>query len=79
MNQLSAKEMFEKLGYTCVKNNCEIITYRYYTEKVCFDSEYKSVTVCDEGSDYDAQPMSFDIPTFKAIQKQLEELGWLEE
>lgn len=73
----TAKELFEELGYTYKENKSDFMYERCITENVYFDCKYKCVTVCDGYSDHDRMPMSIDIPTFRAIQKQLEELGWL--
>ena len=78
---MTAKEMFEKLGYTCVKTNSEVIAYRYYTEnKISYIhdidfwlriKEYCSIEYLDG--------VYFSVELHKAITKQMEELGWLEE
>ena len=90
----TARELFEELGYTCEKSNGVVITYRYYTAnkgtytlEIDFWFDLKkyyafensgglSIESSIESCNY--QTMGIDMPTFKAIQKQLEELGWLE-
>lgn len=79
---MTAKEMFEELGYTyfisyntvqCFKNTWEHMQ-TYYS--IIFDFKTKSVELSKEyGDDY--YIFVVDMPTNKAIQKQLEELGWL--
>lgn len=73
---MKAQEMFEELGYGYFeRNNC--IHYEWEDESkthwanICFNLDYKLVFACQ---DYD--PMQIDMPTFKAIQKQIEELRW---
>lgn len=76
----TAKEMFEELGYKyisdefglidCIKvenNNCYHIAYCYH---IAFG-------VKDFWATENYRPMDIDMPTFKAIQKQLEELEWI--
>lgn len=77
---MTAKEMFEELGYkfresTFVINRND---YFYYenTRKdklICFYLNKKEVLT----SQY-KESMIMDIATLKAINKQCEELGWLE-
>ena len=74
---MTAKEIFKELGYKYLeRNNC--IHYEWEDESkihwanICFNLDYKSVFACQ---DYD--PMQIDMQTFKAITKQMEELGWL--
>ena len=66
---MSAKEMFEELGYNKVVSNDFLIEYTNYeiTKKVVF---YK---ILKEVLSYEA---TLTIPLLKAINKQVEELGW---
>ena len=77
----SAKEMFEKLGYKytesdyCIQYSTNIDTTDY--------SEYHYVTFEKATITYTARlgfydTFAIDMPTLKAINKQCEELGWLE-
>lgn len=77
----SAKEMFEDLGYEKVVTGSEIrnenfITYNNEKENklIGFRKWFKDFHAFEDKGD-----MDIDMPTFKAIHKQLEELGWLEE
>ena len=76
---MSAKEMFEKLGYEY--NECyfeedlDEIYYRKkgkYTPQIKFSLNHKCVTVYREGN----KSSAFDIKLLQAINKQIEELGW---
>ena len=82
----TAREMFEELGYKI---------YEIYQKHVCYNKEveinniiflyiitFKDKTYhayqCTE-EDYGDDGITIDMKLFKAIQKQLEELGWLDE
>ena len=76
---MTAKEMFEKLGYKYCTSEFETNKDKYFyyedihEEKVVrFDLVYKEIWVSKN-----CEPTHVDIPTIKAIHKQLEELGWL--
>ena len=76
---MSAKEMFEKLGYECYE--CEsTIQYLANYEIV---SKSKEITFLLLSHSFYAQhyfnPLNVTVDEFKAIQQQLKELGWLEE
>ena len=72
MKEKSADEMLEELGY---KKNFED-KYRANYENngfetiINFDKEYKDVRVYNNG---------FDMQELQAINKKVEELGWLDE
>ena len=78
-----AKEMFEELGYKNIRDNCNYIEYEkaidfahlvytFYVGAHCFE---KSVFV-----DKNFKEIAPIYPNeVKAINKQLEELGWLDE
>ena len=77
----SAKEMFEGLGYeySVEDDRCGKFI-DYWVEEDETDNWYhirfnisSKTYYADEGWG----KMHIDMPTFKAIQKQLEELGWL--
>ena len=75
----TAREMIEELGYESSADDYYIeCSYddknEGYWKRISFDLREKTFDAVDT---YDA--MNIDIPTFKAIQKQLEELGWLYE
>lgn len=75
---MSAREMFEELGYELNKELGSEINRIYYEKKtipnypntfIMFDLDYQIISNdCD-----------ITINEFKAIQKQIEELGWLDE
>lgn len=67
---MTAKEMFEKLGYNKVVSNEYLIEYTNceITKKVVFYKNLKEVL---------SYETTLTIPLLKAINKQVEELGWL--
>lgn len=68
---MTAKEMFEELGYEYERNeysiNCET-----GSGGVHFNLEYKHYTIEDSVS-----ILKLDIDLHKAITKQMQELGWI--
>ena len=75
----SAREMFKKLGY--VRLNIFPLSIDYVKQINLKDAKIISFTL--KSKSYYAMDrniaMGIDMPTFKAIQKQLEELGWLDD
>jgi len=72
---MSAKEMFEELGYkydTYVKNIIFSKDFEYATVELYFDIETKNLII---QSNKDIA-FEFSINELKAINKQVEELGW---
>lgn len=76
---MSAKEMFEKLGYlqyigTRPKYPADFIQYKNYDEQRTITFELGTIECgwCDE-----QYPLAFNIQELQAINKQVEELGWL--
>lgn len=76
---MTAKEMFEELGYEY--NECyfeqelDEITYSKdgeYTPQIMFSLNHKVVKVYRQEN----KSSSFDMKLLKAINKQIEELGW---
>lgn len=65
--ELSAKEMFEELGYTYYKSN-NMILYEISEINYFLFSPDKEITVGDYG---------IDVATLKAINQQCKELGWI--
>lgn len=65
--ELSAKEMFEKLGYTYYKSN-NMILYEISEINYFIFSPDKEITVGDYG---------IDVATLEAINQQCKELGWI--
>ena len=86
---MKAKEMFEKMGWK-IGNNINyqhlILYFRetpQHKQRISFDTKKRkfSCTTLEDnyikkGLRLENQPMHIDIHTFKAIQKQIEELGW---
>lgn len=65
--KLSAKEMFEELGYTYYKSN-NMILYEISEINYFLFSPNKEITVGDYG---------IDVATLEAINQQCKELGWI--
>ena len=80
---MSAKEMFEKLGYELDEDNDIEILYKMKWEisstyYVSFDLGYKNFE-CFVTSDSPFEPaksFAVDLDLLQAINKQVEELGW---
>lgn len=80
-SQLSAQKMFEQLGYKLDKHPDHLdywkgaeIKYAAIVKQVCFDlrrKSYYATCLFDVGE--------IDMPIHRAIQKQIEELGWLDD
>ena len=71
---MNAKEMFEALGYEYCKFYDRNKIIQYYNEKVRFlfwiaEQEFSA-------SEY-GELKNITVDEFKAIQKQMEELGWI--
>lgn len=80
---ITAKEMFEKLGYSLKVDNNNLIEY---SKKDCgniafdFDIETKRFySRYSFSSSIQSTPHSITLDEFEAVQKQMEELGWIEE
>lgn len=79
--ELSAKEMFEELGYKEAENDIYFLKY-YKPGKLSHDKEIKfhkldkSITVKDDNR---INYRWFNMKELQAINKQAEELGWLDE
>ena len=77
---MTAKEMFKELGFEQIRNDGYFIKYKKTDNGIdkiitfsimfrYFDSKY---------GDYPfTAPYEFDIDTLKAVNKQVEELGWI--
>lgn len=77
---MSAKEMFEELGYECkiAKFKGDIINIEYigddeYSSNIRFNLENKSFNVWYGENEYSG---GITMEIYKAINKQVEELGW---
>lgn len=85
---MSAKEMFEKLGYKQEKDDKIHITYyngnfenkQRCDKQITFDLESKSFIAYSpyELNDYEDCSVFIDMQELQAINKQVEELEWLE-
>ena len=74
-----AREMFKKLGYTRNLDSKKLIYTKapkgtYHCFEITFDLTEKEVELYDDHEAY-----TIDKSLLKAILKQVEELGWLEE
>lgn len=81
---MSAKEMFEKLGYMYQEGNNKIeCTKKYFiseTNFIIFDKQKKNFTnfVSSDSPFTLDEPYILNIEELQAINKQVEELGWLD-
>lgn len=73
---MTAKEMFEELEFECKKTDFSITYYKefrdYDDESYTLDIDFRLIEK-KFFSDFD-----INMPLLKAINKQVEELGWLE-
>lgn len=82
---MTAKEMFEELGYEIKEKTSRYSRYLRYLKK---DSEYgsgayiefdlvnKKIRLYTKTPNYNNNPRYADFNEFQAINKQIEELGW---
>lgn len=72
---MTAKEMFEDLGYDYFNNGLRI-TYQNYEISECklieFDLKKKKMLLADDSQEV----VELNLKEIKAINKQEEELGW---
>lgn len=73
----SAKEMFEQLGYKQIRNSEEFIEYEKNGRNISFELETHTFAGVHVWLDY--QAILIDMKELQAINKQVEELGWLDE
>ena len=78
---MTAKEMFEELGYKYKEPTFKVHGDRYFYYEDIFKDNIIIFYLKEKEfmADCNCKPMDINMPTFKAIRKQLEELGWLEE
>lgn len=79
---MKAKEMFEKLGYERVENNVNYISYKYeFSDGSYIYSTIRFYLPQQEIEFYynDDILNSIEVEELQAINKQVEELGWLDE
>ena len=70
---MTAKEMFEKLGYEIDTTNDRMLRYgKGYTAKIEFDLIYHNFYKYNDSG----FRSPIDIELLQAINKQVEELGW---
>lgn len=71
---MTAREMFESLGYKCSKyyDRNKIIQYHNADEEILFWINDHAFSVSEYG-----EPKNITVDEFKAIQQQLKELGWI--
>lgn len=74
---MSAKEMFEKLGFKCTSNDEQFISYSIFDDinrnyTIIFRLLDKDIHIIDNIGWYEY----LKIDVLKAINKQVEELGW---
>ena len=77
--KMTAREMFERLGYRCIKSNNSIWYINDSDEE-----NYRSVEFYFCDCTFDAignygDPLMVNVKELEAINKQCEEIGWLEE
>ena len=75
---MTAREMFEELGFKMWMSNNNVIAYRRNISLTCsktitFDLDRKLVFSYNS----DLEQVGINAKTHKAIQKQMEELGWI--
>lgn len=71
---MSAKEMFEKLGYELREE-----TYCLNCVKLYFNKKYMNIIYFDSDKTIDVQNMIISYKLLQAINKQVEELSWNDE
>ena len=75
---MKAKEMFEELGYGDYFNNGLRITYQNFNEEckmIEFDLKNNELSLIDDSKEV----FNLSLEELQAINKQVEELGWLNE
>lgn len=80
---MSAKEMFEELGYSLKVDNNNLIEYsKEDCGHIAFDFDIETKRFYSRyffSSSIQSTPHSITLDEFEAVQKQMEELGWFEE
>lgn len=79
----TAKDMFEKLGYSLKVDNNDLMEYsKEDCGHIAFDFDIETKRFYSRysfSSSIQSTPHSITLDEFEAVQKQMEELGWLEE
>ena len=68
---MTAKEMFEKLGYELMRDCEYYLFYEKDCERISFEKQDKAFI-----KTYGDSPEIIDMEELQAINKQVEELGW---
>ena len=76
---MSAKEMFEKLRYNDYDEGYSAIVYinTISDERIWFDLIDKEIEKYYQPSAFEIKTMPITLKELQAINKQIEELGWL--
>ena len=72
----TAKEMFEELGYKQIRNSEEFIGYEKNGRNISFELETHTFSGVHVWLDF--QAILIDAKELQAINRQFEELGWLD-
>ena len=75
----TAKEMFKELGYKLFKDNNYVIAFFKDTNWIEFRKDIEVVKCYSLINDYYIEINNIGIKELQAINKQVEELGWLDE
>ena len=75
---MTAKDMFEELGYKIIENNKNQLTYKIFIWIDDYEVVEKNITfwLLDKTFELDGE---FTIKELQAINKQVEELGWYDD
>lgn len=80
---MNAREMFEELGYSLKVDNNNLIEYsKEDCGHIAFDFDIETKRFYSRyffSSSIQSTPHSITLDEFEAVQKQMEELGWIEE
>lgn len=80
---MNAREMFEELGYSLKVDNNNLIEYsKEDCGHIAFDFDIETKRFYSRyffSSSIQSTPHSITLDEFEAVQKQMEELGWVEE
>lgn len=77
----SAREIFEELGYSLVENSLGLKYQKLVADTlwvIYFDTKFKYLTTALIHDEYETYHV-LNMKELKAINKQCEELGWLED
>lgn len=78
---MTAREMFEELGYSLKVDNNNLIEYsKEECGHIAFDFDIETKRFYSRysfSSSIQSTPHSITLDEFEAVQKQMEELGWI--